>query len=175
VYFHITPADIMSTVMGTFRSRPLPPIDDVARKTVSAKGVTVDIPTSWAEQPGRSFDAKTERILIVGGIEGAAWVDRTTDTKLTIHEETERVRQLAETAPGAGSVRTSTATLAGQPAIRLDYIATKRDPRFVMAPGFRRIYLIHDGNDAVVLYLSGPDTARADELLDQIASSFALR
>ena len=41
VYFSNTPADVMSTVMNTFVSRPLPDLGAVPRKEFSAKGVSV--------------------------------------------------------------------------------------------------------------------------------------
>ena len=78
-------------------------------------------------------------------------------------------------APDISKVRTSATTLAGQPAVRLDYITTARDPRYIMAPGFRRIYVVRDGADIVTLYLTGPDTARADQLMDEIVKSVTLR
>ena len=43
-----------------------------------------------------------------------------------------------------------------------------------MAPGFRRIYVVRDGADVVTLYITGPDTARADQLMDEIVKSFKL-
>ena len=173
VLFVSTPADTIDKVMHSFRTLDLPPLKQVPRKGVGGDDFTMTVPASWLPQIASPQGEGSTSELIIGGIEGAALVNRLAATKFTMEKAVANAKRVADNEHGS-DLRITATKIGGHDATRVDYVATFRVPQFINPPGLRRFYLIDRGDRIIALYLKGPDTARTEQLYDEIAASFAL-